>query len=298
MEDERPSLAFFDLASDEKQITPTLTLAFPDLDVENDVPWRIRLNLGSPIRNGPEFQARVPFVVNPSQQMLLILVFTVGFDNVITLAHSIAVPLSKLQNWTRENSSFMEWENWQQSTMDIITGNPCRFTFSMGSRFVAFDVSPIVETDIPDDPEVSIAFVRNLSPYHLMRTDWNPSGTHCQGVPGVWNTIALAPEISSHRYLTRIITESTLDIFMTEDNLIILEMVRFGKHASSVNTHPKKLEPGGRSRTTDEGFVFLNLRVQNVLVVVLWIERLWKKTCEQLGPTLRALSSFETNGRD
>jgi hypothetical protein len=69
--------------------------------------------------------------------------------------------------------------------------------------------------------------------------EWGPSRPHCQVVPGVWNAVTRAQEDGSRRRFVQILAESTLDIFMTEDNLVILETVRTGKHISSIDTHPE-----------------------------------------------------------
>lgn len=212
-----PSLAFFDLSSDENPVIPSPTLAFPDGNAESDVSLRMKLNLGAPVRDGPEFKLRVPFVVNASQQMLFILTFRVGSDDTVESSHSITVPLSQLRNWTRENASFVDWEDWKRSTVAIPTGDPNRATFTMGSRFVIFAFG---------------ALVYNLDPHRLMRVGWDPSKPHCQDVPGVWNTVTLDRENGSDRGLIQIFAESTLDIFMTEDNLVVIEMVRLSQRSS------------------------------------------------------------------
>lgn len=241
-EDGRPSLAFFDLVSDEKTVTPSLTFAFPDADVEAGVSWRIRLNLGAPIRHGPELRLRVPFVVNPSQQMLFIVASTMGSDNLVT-SHSIAIPLSKLQDWSRETMSFTEWEDWEHSTMPIFAWDPHRATFTMGSRFV--DFAPFNEPTFDDEPEILHFVVHNLNPHRLMRVGWDSSRPHCQDVPGVWNVVTPVSENGSRRRPVEILTASTLDVFMTEDNLVVLETVRLDQPISSLDTHPESIGHDG-----------------------------------------------------
>jgi hypothetical protein len=233
-EDGGPSLAFFHLASDETPTIPPLTLALPYADVKSDVSWRIKLNLGSPVRHGPELRARVPFFINHFQQMLFILV---GSEAIGIASRSIAVPLSKLRDLMQEDVSFVDWEDWEKSTVPILTGNPCRATFSMGSRFVIPYPAAFIVAQPPFAAEPALVY--NLSPHRLKRVEWDSSQPHCQGVPGVWNTVTRAQEDGSRRRFVQILAESTLDIFMTEDNLVILETVRTSKHISSINTHPE-----------------------------------------------------------
>lgn len=268
MGDGRPSLSFFDLASDNKPVIPFLTLTLPHVRVATDVSWAVRLNLGIPIHHGPELRVQVPFVVNPTQQMLFVLVFIVGSDNIPMVSHSIAVPLSKLRDWARENWSLVEWEHWRQPTVSVPTEDPYRATCTMGSRFVVFDFLTfiVVAPAFAAEP-ISMALVHNLNPHRLMRVGWDSSGPHCQGIPGVWNTVTRANENGSHRRSTQIRPASTLNVYMTEDNLVILEMVRFGQYTHFFEAHPEIIGPGGQFRPTAQGFILLNtvnFRIKNV----------------------------------
>lgn len=241
-EDGGPSLAFFHLASDQE---PALTLALPNVDPEDGVSWRIQLNLGSPIRHGPETQVRVPFFISPSQQMLFVLTFIVDSEGIAIASDSIAVSLSKLRDWTREGLSFVDWEDWEKSTVPIPAGDPCRATFTMGSRFVFPNSAAFIVALLPFIVEPALVY--NLSPHRLKRVEWDSSLPHCQGIPGVWNTVTRIQEDGSRRRFIQIPPESTLDVFMTEDNLVMLEMVRPGQRISSVDTtYPENVGFGGR----------------------------------------------------
>jgi len=153
--------------------------------------------------------------------MLFILAFIVGSEGIVIASHSIAVPLAKLRDLTQEDASFVDWEDWEKFTVPILTGDPCRATFTMGSRFVVpyFAAFIIAQPPFAAEP----ALVYNLNPHRLKRVEWDSSQSHCQGVPGVWNTVTRAQEDGSRRRSVQILAELTLDIFMTEDNLVMLE---------------------------------------------------------------------------
>jgi len=223
VEDSRPALAFFNLASDEKPVTGAgrghgLTRHMP-------VSWHIRLNLGIPIRHGPELRVRVPFVVSPSEQTLFLIVFVMGFGTA-TLTHSVALPLSKLRSWAQEDMSLVRLEDWEESAVRTFTRDPRRASFTMGSRFAIFnDVTPTVAgPDFADASDIITPVVCDLNPHHLMRVVWDASSPHCQGVPGLWNTVAPVCENGSHPHRTRNLVESATDLYLTEDSLVILQM--------------------------------------------------------------------------
>lgn len=241
----RPSLAFFDL-TDEKRVISPLTLPLPQLSVGNGLSYQIRLNLGIPIRHGPQLRVHVPFVINSSQQMLFIIAFIVGSAGFVIDSHSIAVPLSRLRDWTQETVPNAKWNFGKQDLASALAGNPLRATFTMGSRFVAFNfpTSFTVEADFSALSGISIARVHDMSPYYLMRAEWDSSGPHCEGVPGVWNTVIPTRENGSGSRPTQTLAETTVDALMTEDNLVFLEMVRLGQHTYFVCTHPENIGSG------------------------------------------------------
>lgn len=228
----RPSLSFFDLSTDKKPASPFLTLALPDGDSEWSGSLRIRLNLGVPIHRGPELGVRVPFFVNPSQQMLLVVAYFVDSDGDLTaLPHCIAIPLSALREWARTDASFVEWNGWKYSSMLVVTEDPDRATFTVGSRFVVPDMDTIIEAFIDAQPlftaKTSIPLlVHNLSSRRRMRVVWEPSGAHCQGISGVWNTVTPIRENGSNCRTIQVFAEPTSDVLMTEDSLIVVEVVR------------------------------------------------------------------------
>lgn len=232
MENARPSLSFFDLSADDKPITPFLTLALPDEGGEQGGLLRIRLNLGVPIHNGPELRVRVPFFVNPSQQMLFVVVFFADSDNdFITLPHCIAMSLSVLRNWARAEVSFVGWDEWRHSSVPVDMEDPDRATFTVGSRFVVPDMGAVIDAIIDAQPffaaKIPIPLlVYNLSPRRRMKVGWESSEAHCQGISGVWNTVTLIRENGSHCRTTRILAVPISSIFMTEDSLIVVELVR------------------------------------------------------------------------
>jgi hypothetical protein len=231
-ENARPSLSFFDLPSDEKPITPYLTLALPDKGGEEGASLRIQLCLGVPIHYGPELQVRVPFVVNPSQQTLFVFEYFVDPDgDSVATPHSITIPLSGLRDWARADVSRVEWGEWKHSSVDVFIDDCARAAFTMGSRFVTPDIDAVIEAVIDAQPlftaKISIPLlVYDLSPHRQMRAEWESSKPHCQGISGVWNTVASIRENGSYCRTTQILAEPTSDILMTEDSLIVLEMVR------------------------------------------------------------------------
>ena len=226
----RPSLAFFDLSSDEKPITPYLTLALPDEGGDNGGLLRIRLNLGIPIHLGPELRVRVPFTVNRSQQILFTLVFFVDLGgDLVAVPQCIAIPLSALRDWTRTDAPLVGWDEWKRSSIPLIIEDPDAATFSMGSRFVTPDIDAVIEAVIDAQPLFAAKtpiplLVYNLSPRRGMRVGWESSKPHCQGISGVWNTVTSIRD--NYCRTTQIIAEPTSDILMTEDCLIVVEMVR------------------------------------------------------------------------
>jgi hypothetical protein len=232
-ENARPSLSFFDLSSDEEPITPYLTLALPDEGYEEGASLRIRLNLGAPIHYGPELQVRVPFVVNPSQQILFIIMFFVDPDgDSVGVPHPITIPLSALRNRTRAGALRMEWDEWKRSSVSVVVDDPDRATFTMGPRFVIRDIDAVIDAIVDAQPlftaKISIpVLVYNLNPHRRMRVGWESSKPHCQGISGVWNTVTPTGENKSCYRTTEILADPTSDILMTEDSLIVVEMVRF-----------------------------------------------------------------------
>ena len=228
-ENARPSLSFFDLSTDEKSTTPLLTLALLDEDSEQRGSLRIRLNLGIPIHHGPELRVRVPFFVNPSQQMLFTAVFFVDSDDDMTaMPHSFAISLSALREWARADVSLAEWNEWMyESPVPVVIEDPDRATFTMGSCFVTPDMDAVIDVQPHLATKASIPLlVYNLSPYHRVRVEWESSKTHCQGISGVWNTVAPVRDNGNSCRTTQIFAEPIPAILMTEDSLIVLEMVR------------------------------------------------------------------------
>lgn len=232
MENTRPSLSFFDLSTDEEPITPLLTLALSDGDSDRRGSLHIRFNLGVPIHHGPELRVRVPFFVNPSQQMLFVVVFFVeSDDDVTTMLHCFAVSLSVLRGWARVDMSFVGWNEWMHTSVPIVTEGPDRATFTMGSCFVAPDMDAVIEAIIDAQPlfaakTIIPLLVYNLSPRSRMRVGWESSKPHCQGISGVWNTVTTIRDNGSYSRTTQILAEPTSDILMTEDSLIVIELVR------------------------------------------------------------------------
>lgn len=231
-ENSKPTLSFFDLSANERPIAPFLTLALPDEDCEQRGSLHIRLNLGLPIHHGPELQVRVPFFVNPSQQMLFVVVFFVDSDGDLTIMpHCFAISLSALLKWAHVGTPLVEWNEWRYSTVPVVTEDPGRATFTMGSRFVAPDMDAVIEAFIDAQPlltaKTSIPLlVYNLSPHRRMRVGWESSQAYCQGIPGVWNTASPVRNNGSNCRTTKIIAEPTSDILMTEDSLVVVELVR------------------------------------------------------------------------
>jgi len=226
------SLCFFDLSSDEEQITPYLTLALRDGEDEVGGSLRIRFNLGIPIHHGAELRVRVPFVLNPSRQILYILVSFVDTDgDLMTTPLGIAIPLSELRDWARTDASLVEWHEWRHPSMPVIIEDLDRATFTMGSRFVTPDMDAVIAAVIKNQPNFDVKasiplHVYNLCPHRGMGVKWESSQPHCEGIPGVWNTVALIHGNGSHFQTTRVLAEPTSDILMTEDSLIIVETVR------------------------------------------------------------------------
>jgi len=231
-ENASPSLSFFDISSDERPIAPYLVLALPDEGGETGGSLGIRLNLGIPIHHGPELQAHLPFVVNPSQQILFAFVFFMDSDgDLAEKPHSITILLSVLRSWACADVSHLEWDEWRHSSVGVVTHDPDRATFTMGSRFVSPDIGAVIEAVIDAQPlftaKTSIPLlVYNLSPYRWMRAGWEYSEPHCQGISGVWNTAAPVHEDGSYWRAIQVLAEPTSDILMTEDCLIVVELVR------------------------------------------------------------------------
>ena len=262
-ESARPSLSFFDLSSDERSIAPYLILALPDEGGETDGSLRIRLNLGIPIHHGPELQVHLPFVVNPSQQILFAFVFFMDPDgDLVAKPHSITIPLSILRGWARADASHVEWDEWRHSSVGVLIHDPGRASFTMGSRFVSPDIGAVIEAVIDAQPlfttKISIPLhVYNLSPYRWMRAGWESSGPHCRGISGVWNTVAPIHEDGSYCRAIQILAEPTSDILMTEDSLIVVELVRpwamFHRPSSGgtnpINYRVFRTAPSSRSRS-------------------------------------------------
>ena len=252
-EDNRPSLAFFDLTSDENPAIPPPTLEYPYEDADDGTLRRMRLNLGIPIRHGPELQARVPFVVNHSQQMLLVTASFTDLDSVIS--RSIAIPVSVLRDLAQANVPLVRWEDWERHSVPMLkAGDTRRATFTMGSRFVVPEFAILVEPWLPfaAEPDASIALVHNMSPLRRMRVEWDPSMPHCQAISGVWNTVTTISDNGGYRRAMQVLNELPSDILMTEDSLIVVEMVSLESRISSANTHAAKyrtlrVTPGSRS---------------------------------------------------
>ena len=224
MENGNPSLSFFDLSSDEKPTTPFLTLELPDDGGAEGGSLRIRLNVGLPIYPGPELRVQVPFFVDPSQQMIFMLTFFVDSDgNLVEQPHSITMPLPVLRSWAHAGVSWAGWNEWRGSPVEVPIDHPYRATFTMGSRSVTLDVDAIqppatMGTLIP-------LLVYNLNPRRLMRVGWEPSGPHCRGISGVWNTVTRIPENWSGCRSTEFRVELTSSLLMTEDGLVIVGRV-------------------------------------------------------------------------
>lgn len=231
-----PSLSFFDLSVDEKSITSFLTLALPDEDGRQHGSLHIRLNLGIPIHRGPELRVRVPFFVNPSQQTLLIVPYFVDSDgDMIATPNSFAISLSALRKWAHPDTSLAERsqlsDEWMHSSVPVITMVHNRAPFTMGSCFVAPDMDVVAEALIDahlhSTTKASIPLlVYNLSPRHRLRVEWESSKEHCRGIAGVWNTVVPTRGTESPCRVTRIFADPSSEILMTEDSLIVLEMVR------------------------------------------------------------------------
>lgn len=263
-EDAGPSLCFFDLSVDEKHITPFLTLALLDEGNRQRGSLRIRLNLGLPIRYGPELRVRVPFFVDPLQQMLLIFVFFVDSDgDMVPMLHPLAVPLSALRTWARTAATLVEWNEWARASIPVIADDPGRATFTMGSRFIVPDMDAVIEAFInaqPLSPKTLIPLlVYNLSRRCRVRVEWENSKPHCQGIPGVWNTVAPTSDDESRFRAIEVLAEPTLDALMTEDALIVVEMVRPWSDPPSGDAHLEIAGPGGWSRAVTHDFIILNV---------------------------------------
>jgi hypothetical protein len=239
-EDVGPCLSFFDLTSNQEPIGPFLTLAFPDEDCGHGLSWRIRLNLGIPIHHGPELRVHVPFVVNPSQQILVIVAFLVDSDD--TPSHRIAIPLSVLGDWVRADASLLEWSDWIRSSVPAPVENPYTATFAMGSRLVTPRMDAIFEAIIDAQPPFTTrtqipVLVYNLNPYRRMRVAWNPSQPHCEEMPGVWNTVTLTQDNGSYCRTAQLLARPMLEAYITEDSLVLVEMVRAVQCTPLVATH-------------------------------------------------------------
>ena len=240
MEDVGPCLCLFDLALNDESAGPFLTLAFPDEACEHGLSWRIRLNLGIPIHHGPELRVHVPFVVNPSRQILVIVAFLMDSDD--TPSHCIAIPLSVLGDWVRSDASLLEWSDWIRSSVPAPVENPYIATFSMGSRLVTPRMDAIIDAIIDAQPPFTTrtqipVLVYNLNPYRQMRVAWNPSQPHCEEITGVWNTVTLTQDNGSYCRTAQLLAKPILEAFMTEDSLILIEMVRVSQGAPFVSTH-------------------------------------------------------------
>ena len=222
MENGGPSLSFFDLSSDEKPTNPLLTLSLPDEGGEEGGSLRIRLNLGLPIYSGPELRVRVPFFVDPSQQMLFIFTFFVDYEgDLVAEPHSITMPLPVLRSWARTGVSCAGWNEWNDFPVDVQLDDTYRATFTMGSRFVTTNIytqSPATATSIP-------LLVYDLNPHRLMRVGWEPSGPHCRGISGVWNTVTQIPENGSDCRTIEARVEPASNLLMTEDGLVAVANV-------------------------------------------------------------------------
>ncbi|KAF9650420.1 hypothetical protein BDM02DRAFT_3112188 [Thelephora ganbajun] len=101
----------------------------------------------------------------------------------------------------------------------------------MGSRFVNPDMDTVIAAVIDAHPLFTAKtliplLVYNLSPHRRMRVRWESSKPHCQGIAGVWNTVAPIPDNDYYHRTTQILAEPTLDVLMTEDSLVVVEMVR------------------------------------------------------------------------
>jgi len=125
----------------------------------------------------------------------------------------------------------MEWDKWWHSSVGMVIHDPDRAAFTIGSRFVAPDVGAVIETVVDAQSlftaKISIPLlIYNLSPYRWLRARWESSGPHCRGVSGVWNTVAPIHGDGSCCPTIQILAEPTSDIMMTEDSLIVVELVR------------------------------------------------------------------------
>ena len=145
--------------------------------------------------------------------------------------HSITIPLSVLRGWACAGASHAGWDEWRHSSVGVVIHDPDMAAFTVGSRFVSPDIGSVSEAVINAQQlftaKISIPLlVYNLSPYRLMRVGWDSSGPHCQGNSGVWNTVAPVHEDGSYCHAIQILAEPTSDILMTEDCLIVVELVR------------------------------------------------------------------------
>ena len=162
-ENGRSSLSFFNLFSDERSIAPYLMLALPDEGGETAGLLRIRPDLGISIHHGPELQVYLPFVVNPSQQMLFVFVFIVDSDgDLVAKHHSITIPLSILRAG-RAGASHVEWHEWRHSSAGVIIHDPESAAFTMGSHSVSHEGRVgILRTTPPRD----LWCVEHVAPIH------------------------------------------------------------------------------------------------------------------------------------
>lgn len=80
--------------------------------------------------------------------------------------------------------------------------------------------------ELPLNTGASIALVYNLGPCRRMRVEWDSSEPHCAEIPGVWNTVIQTNEHGYYRRAIQTFEELPLDALMTEDNLIMVDMVR------------------------------------------------------------------------
>jgi hypothetical protein len=174
---------------------------------------------------------------------LLVLGFFMDSDGDIMVTHRIGVPLSALWDWARTGASFVEWDAWKNTTVHLALGGFRVTVFAMGSRLVAPDMDALIRAIMNAQPPFAdkIRFpilVYNMSPYRQMRTVWDPSGSHCQGVTGMWNTVTSAPGDGNFCRTVEILAEATSDVLMTEDSLVVIEMVRFADTALFICAHP------------------------------------------------------------
>ena len=225
------SSAALDVNSEEEQIIPFLKFAFPDENGKHSGSWQVRSRLGIPIHHDPELRVHVPVVVNPAHQVLLSITL---FENSGGDATS-TVPLSSLRSWARANTSLMEWDYWSYFSVPAPIleswGGTCNHGIAIRNpRYVCCHWS-CTKTPIP-------VFVYDLSPHRRVGVAWGPSEAHFRDVTAVWNT---GKSVRGHRnccWATEIIAEPTLDIFMTEYSLVVLETVRLGLYMHSVGTRP------------------------------------------------------------